>query len=135
MSERRAGSNCPCERQTLYLAPSGVSRTRAGRGWRHHDTLGGITAHLAMSCSVDWVQFRIGEVDGRIIDRLLALHDALRAVQEVEVTANIAGYLWAKLALGAIYFCDGAGQRRRDGAVPTSRRTATCSAHSPLVRS
>jgi hypothetical protein len=61
--------------------------------------------------------FRIGEVDGRIIDRLLALHDALRAVQEVEVTANIAGYLWAKLALGAIYFCDGAGQRRRDGAV------------------
>ena len=48
--------------------------------------------------------FRIGELDGRITDRLLALRDALCAVQEVEVTANIAGYLWAKLALGAIYF-------------------------------
>jgi 2-dehydropantoate 2-reductase len=48
--------------------------------------------------------FRIGELDGRITERLLALRDALLAVQEVEVTANIAGYLWAKLALGAIYF-------------------------------
>ena len=49
--------------------------------------------------------FRIGELDGRITDRLLALRNALRAVQEVEVTANIAGYLFrAKLALGAIYF-------------------------------
>jgi hypothetical protein len=46
--------------------------------------------------------FRVGELDGRITERLLALRDALGAVQEVEVTANIAGYLWAKLALGAI---------------------------------
>ena len=48
--------------------------------------------------------FRVGELDGRITERVLALRDALCAVQEVEVTANIAGYLWAKLALGAIYF-------------------------------
>lgn len=48
--------------------------------------------------------FRLGELDGHITDRLLALRDVLRSVQEVEATANIAGYLWAKLALGAIYF-------------------------------
>ena len=48
--------------------------------------------------------FRVGELDGRMTGRLLALRDALRAVQEVEATANIAGSLWAKLALLAIYF-------------------------------
>lgn len=48
--------------------------------------------------------FRIGELDGGITDRLLALRDALRVLQPVEVTSNINGYLWAKLALGAIYF-------------------------------
>jgi 2-dehydropantoate 2-reductase len=48
--------------------------------------------------------FRIGELDGRISHRLLALREVLLAVQHVEATANIFGYLWAKLALGAIYF-------------------------------
>jgi 2-dehydropantoate 2-reductase len=48
--------------------------------------------------------FRIGELDRAITPRLLALRDALAAVQKLEVTANIFGYLWAKMALGAAYF-------------------------------
>jgi 2-dehydropantoate 2-reductase len=48
--------------------------------------------------------FRIGELDGAITPRLLELRDALAAVQDVEATSNIFGYLWGKLALGAIYF-------------------------------
>jgi 2-dehydropantoate 2-reductase len=48
--------------------------------------------------------FRIGELDGDITPRLLALRDALGAVQEVEATPNIRGFLWGKLALLAIYF-------------------------------
>lgn len=48
--------------------------------------------------------FRVGEIDGRITPRVTALAEALSAVQPIEATANIFGYLWAKLALGAIYF-------------------------------
>lgn len=48
--------------------------------------------------------FRIGELDGVTTPRLLALRDALSSVQTVETTPNIFGFLWAKMALGAIYF-------------------------------
>lgn len=48
--------------------------------------------------------FRVGEIDGRITPRLTTLVEALSAVQAVEATDNIFGYLWAKMALGAIYF-------------------------------
>ena len=48
--------------------------------------------------------FCIGELDGRETPRLLALRAALSAVQPVQVTSNIFGYLWAKMALGAVYF-------------------------------
>ncbi|MCC7427756.1 MAG: ketopantoate reductase family protein [Alphaproteobacteria bacterium] len=48
--------------------------------------------------------FRVGEIDGTIRPRTLALRDALMAVQPVEATANIFGFLWGKLALLAIYF-------------------------------
>jgi 2-dehydropantoate 2-reductase len=48
--------------------------------------------------------FKIGELDGRDTPRLGALRDAFSAQQPVETTANIFGCLWAKLALGAVYF-------------------------------
>jgi 2-dehydropantoate 2-reductase len=48
--------------------------------------------------------FRIGELDGAITPRLRALREALGAVQAVEATPNIRGFLWGKLALLAIYF-------------------------------
>src|SRR3954453_2292934 len=48
--------------------------------------------------------FRVGEIDGKITDRVRALRDDLAAVQPVEATDNIFGYLWGKMALGAIYF-------------------------------
>lgn len=48
--------------------------------------------------------FRIGEIDGRASPRVVELSEILSALQPVEVTDNIFGYLWAKMALGAIYF-------------------------------
>ena len=36
--------------------------------------------------------------------RIQELRQALSAVQPVEVTGNIFGFLWAKMALGAVYF-------------------------------
>lgn len=48
--------------------------------------------------------FRIGEIDGAMTPRLEALREALSALQPVETTDNIFGYLWSKIALGAIYF-------------------------------
>jgi 2-dehydropantoate 2-reductase len=48
--------------------------------------------------------FRIGEIDGAITPRIKALHQVLSCVQALEVTDNIFGYLWGKLALGAVYF-------------------------------
>jgi 2-dehydropantoate 2-reductase len=48
--------------------------------------------------------FRIGEIDGATTPRIVALQHALSAVQPVAVTDNIFGFLWSKIALGAIYF-------------------------------
>ena len=48
--------------------------------------------------------FCVGEVDGRVSPRVVELGEILSALQPVEVTDNIMGYLWAKMALGAIYF-------------------------------
>jgi 2-dehydropantoate 2-reductase len=47
---------------------------------------------------------RLGELDGSMTPRLHALQDALSAIQPVELTDNIFGYLWGKEALGSIYF-------------------------------
>jgi 2-dehydropantoate 2-reductase len=46
----------------------------------------------------------IGELDGTMTPRLTALKQALEALQPVTITDNIFGYLWAKMALGAVYF-------------------------------
>ena len=48
--------------------------------------------------------FRLGELDGRITPRLQELGAALGAVQVLELTTNIFGFKWAKMALGAAYF-------------------------------
>ena len=48
--------------------------------------------------------FRVGEIDGAVTERVQHLARDLSAVQQVEVTGNIFGYLWGKMALGAIYF-------------------------------
>ncbi len=47
--------------------------------------------------------FKIGEPDGRMSARLEPLRDVLSALQPVEITDNIFGFLWAKMALGAVY--------------------------------
>ena len=47
----------------------------------------------------------VGELDGAITPRLRAVHEALRAFEPNAVTTtNIFGYLWAKLAVGAMIF-------------------------------
>ncbi len=48
--------------------------------------------------------FRVGEIDGATTPRILALQQAFSALQPVDVTDNIFGFLWSKIALGAIYF-------------------------------
>jgi 2-dehydropantoate 2-reductase len=48
--------------------------------------------------------FRIGEIDGATTPRIVALQQALSALQPVEVTDNIFGFLWSKIVLGAVYF-------------------------------
>jgi ketopantoate reductase len=48
--------------------------------------------------------FKIGELDGARTDRIEALRSALSSQQDVEITDNIFGYLWSKMALGAVYF-------------------------------
>jgi ketopantoate reductase len=48
--------------------------------------------------------FKIGELDGQRSARIEALRTALSSQQKVEITDNIFGYLWSKLALGAVYF-------------------------------
>jgi 2-dehydropantoate 2-reductase len=47
---------------------------------------------------------RIGELDGSMTERLAALGRALSAVQPLEPTDNIFGFLWGKEALGSVYF-------------------------------
>lgn len=48
--------------------------------------------------------FKLGELDGKLTTRVEALRGALSHQQPVQVTSNIFGYLWAKMALGAVYF-------------------------------
>lgn len=48
--------------------------------------------------------FKIGELDGARTERVGDLQAALSSQQDVEVTDNIFGYLWSKMALGAVYF-------------------------------
>jgi 2-dehydropantoate 2-reductase len=47
--------------------------------------------------------FRLGELNGAASARITALRDTLAAFHPVELTPNIFGFLWAKMALGAIY--------------------------------
>jgi 2-dehydropantoate 2-reductase len=47
---------------------------------------------------------RLGELDGRTTPRLQALREAFSVYQPTEITDNVLGYLWGKLALGCIYF-------------------------------
>jgi 2-dehydropantoate 2-reductase len=47
----------------------------------------------------------VGELDGRMTPRLAALHATLRAFEPAAIaTDNIWGYLWGKLAYGALLF-------------------------------
>jgi 2-dehydropantoate 2-reductase len=45
----------------------------------------------------------VGELDGSTTPRLIELHEALRAFEpQAKLTGNIWGYLWSKLAVGAM---------------------------------
>lgn len=48
--------------------------------------------------------FKIGEIDGALTPRISDLQRDFSALQPVEITDNIFGFLWSKIALGAIYF-------------------------------
>lgn len=54
----------------------------------------------------------LGELDGRMTDRLHALHAAMRQfAPHAIVTDDIASYLWGKLVYGAFLFAQALGQR------------------------
>lgn len=48
--------------------------------------------------------FKIGEINGNLTPRAERLAAILSALQPVSATDNIFGFLWAKMALGAVYF-------------------------------
>jgi 2-dehydropantoate 2-reductase len=48
--------------------------------------------------------FRIGELDGAHTSRIAMLQQAFSALQPIQVTGNIFGFLWSKIVLSAIYF-------------------------------
>jgi 2-dehydropantoate 2-reductase len=48
--------------------------------------------------------FKVGEIDGALTPRIRSLAEMLSCLQPVGVTDNIFGYLWTKIALGAVYF-------------------------------
>lgn len=48
--------------------------------------------------------FVLGELDGVLTPRLKELQSDLSALQPVQATDNIFGFLWSKMALGAAYF-------------------------------
>ena len=48
--------------------------------------------------------FHVGELDGTVTPRVRALGEALRAVQPCEVSDNILGCLWSKMAMASVFF-------------------------------
>lgn len=48
--------------------------------------------------------FHIGELDGTISARARALRDVLSSVQECDVSANVLGCVWSKMAMASVFF-------------------------------
>ena len=48
--------------------------------------------------------FHVGELDGRVSERVRALAMALAAVQACEASSNVLGCLWSKMAMASIFF-------------------------------
>ena len=47
---------------------------------------------------------RLGELNGRTTDRVQTLRRVFSIYQPTDITDNVLGYLWGKLALGCVYF-------------------------------
>src|SRR2546425_11124917 len=48
--------------------------------------------------------FHVGELDGRVSERVRTLATALAAVQAGEASSNVLGCLWSKMAMASIFF-------------------------------
>ena len=48
--------------------------------------------------------FHVGELDGKVTDRVRMLADALAAVQECEPSDNVLGCVWSKIAMASVFF-------------------------------
>jgi len=48
--------------------------------------------------------FHVGELGGQVTPRARALRDALSAVQECEVSDNVLGCVWSKIAMASVFF-------------------------------
>ncbi len=67
-------------------------------------TFGGYYAEPGTLVHMSSGSLYLGELDGSTTPRVEALADDFRALQPINITDNIQGYLWAKEALGAAYF-------------------------------
>lgn len=48
--------------------------------------------------------FHVGEIDGRVSERVRALAAVLAAVQECEASSNVLGCVWSKMAMASVFF-------------------------------
>ena len=67
-------------------------------------TFGGYLAEPGVIHHAGAGSFKLGELDGADSVRLRSLVAAFSTLQPVEATDNIIGYLWTKMALGAVYY-------------------------------
>jgi len=67
-------------------------------------TFGGFLAEPGVVHYAGEGSFKLGELDGSDSARLRSLVAAFSALQPVEATDNIFGFLWTKMALGAVYY-------------------------------
>lgn len=103
-----------------HLAPGGYV-VSAQNGLNERTIAARIGAANTVGCFVnfgaDWLEpgrilygnraaVAVGELDGRITDRLRWLHGLLSLVEpDAVMTDNIWGYLWGKMGYGALLFC------------------------------
>jgi 2-dehydropantoate 2-reductase len=110
------------EHITPRLAPSGII-VSLQNGLSEEQIAQAIGAERTVGCLVNWAAdwigpgrilhgghgaFVLGELDGRLTERVRELAGLLSAFVETPVTDNIWGYKWAKLIYGALLFAAGA---------------------------
>jgi 2-dehydropantoate 2-reductase len=89
---------------------NGLEEPKIGRAVGESRTVGAFITTGAHYAGPGRISFggpgsiRLGELDGRTSDRVQMLRDVFSIYQPTQITDNVLGYLWGKLALGCVYF-------------------------------